>query len=145
MSRLIPLAAVIVVALSSCQREEPAPAPARAAASARKPAPAPASMPAPAELVTGPLPAGAESEMALAQCTICHAEEYLVQQRLSPEAWKKTIAKMQKFGAVVSDDQAATLATWLGALYPQELPVRQAALAELPASGLPASGAPARL
>lgn len=140
MSRIGTALLVLGCALWACKSEEPAPAPAAppAAAAAPVPPPPPAPpLPSQAELVSGPLPGGPEAELARGRCLICHTEDYLVQQRLSPEAWKKTVAKMQKFGAPVSDEEVARIATWLGTLYTPQLPMRRAPLAELPATGLP--------
>lgn len=137
MIRALVLGIVIAAALPSCKREERAPA-TRSHASRKAPAAAAsAQAPTPAELVSGPLPDGPEADMAHAQCTVCHDEEYLVQQRLSPAAWQKTLAKMQKFGANVNDEQAARLATWLSTLYPPDLPMRSGALVERPVAALP--------
>ena len=53
-----------------------------------------------AALLEGKLPDGVPmTDLINAQCRICHAAEYLTQQRLSEAGWTKTIAKMKKFGA----------------------------------------------
>ena len=65
---------------------------------------------------------------------MCHSEQYLVQQRLSAEAWKKTVTKMRKFGAQVSEEEASELATWLASLYGPDLPMRPGIQVERPAA-----------
>jgi len=137
MIRALALGVLVAAALPSCRSEEPPPAP--APKQAPKSVSAPARLPAAAELVKGPLPSGPQADVAHSQCTVCHTDEYLVQQRLSPAAWQKTIAKMQKFGANVSDEQATKLAAWLSSLYTPDLPVRPAPLVEIPAAALPSA------
>lgn len=89
-------------------------------------------VPSPAALVEGPLPGGPGGELARARCLMCHCEQYLVQQRLSAEGWKKTMAKMRKFGAPVSEEEATELASWLAKLYTPDLPMRSGSLVERP-------------
>lgn len=80
-----------------------------------------------AALLEGKLPEGApEVDLINAQCRICHAVEYLTQQRLSEAAWTKTIAKMKKFGANVSDADAAALAKFAATYWNPDLPPRTA-------------------
>src|SRR5262249_26528601 len=97
----------ILLALAACRSDEK-PAPTQEPP-ATHPTPPPVTIDRDA-LLAGKLPAGApETELVNAQCRICHGVEYLTQQRLGEGAWKKTIDKMRKFGAVLSDDQAASL------------------------------------
>ncbi|MBV8760181.1 MAG: hypothetical protein JO257_23010 [Deltaproteobacteria bacterium] len=128
-------ALLVVLALAACKshREEAPPPP---------PAPAPAPPPAPtidrAALLDGKLPDGApETELINAQCRICHAVEYLTQQRLSEAAWGKTIAKMRKFGANVDDQQAALLAKFAATYWNPDLPGRTFKLVATPAGAVP--------
>jgi len=93
------------------------------------PPPPPAPPPAPAidraALLEGKLPEGApESSLIMGQCQICHNFEYLTQQRLTDAGWKKTIEKMRKFGAVLTDDQAATLVAFAVRYWNPDLPGR---------------------
>ena len=120
-------ALLAVIALASACAPNGAPPP-PTAKEATKTLPSPVAPPAPLpskeELVHGPLPDGPQANLARASCTICHSEDYLVQQRLTPEQWKKTVAKMQKFGAPVTDEQAAPLVAWLSSMYTPDLPDR---------------------
>lgn len=127
---------VMMLALAACGSKDKPPGnqPGSGSATAR-----PAPGPTPEMLVTGPLPEGPEAGIAHAKCQLCHTEQYLVEQRLSPDAWKKTLAKMKKFGAPITDDEEARLATWLASLYTPELPIREAKLVERPALALPPS------
>jgi hypothetical protein len=123
------------VALAACKQkhEEPPPAPEPA-----KPAPPPAP-PAidRAALLEGKLPEGApEVDVITAQCQICHSLQYLTQQRLTEPAWQKTIAKMRKFGANVTDDQAAALAKFAATYWNPDLPGRTWKLGPLPPGAL---------
>ena len=125
---------LVVVMLAACKskREQPPP-----------PSPPPAAAPAPppidrAALLDGKLPEGApETDLINAQCRVCHAVEYLTQQRLSEPAWQKTIAKMRKFGAAVDDQQAAALAKFAATYWNPALPGRTFKLAPLPAGAVP--------
>lgn len=91
-----------------------------------------------AALLDGKLPEGGpETELIKAQCRVCHAVEYLTQQRLSEAAWQKTIAKMRKFGAAVDDQQAAALAKFAATYWNPDLPPRTFKLAPLPPGATP--------
>ena len=129
-------ALVLLVALVACnskQDKPPPPAPAPV-----QPAPPPAPTIDRAALLDGRLPEGApETELINAQCRVCHAVEYLTQQRLSEAAWGKTIAKMRKFGAAVDDQQAAALAKFAATYWNPALPARTFKLAAPPAGALP--------
>lgn len=83
-------------------------------------------------LLTGVLPPGPERELALARCSICHSQQYLTQQRLTLAQWHKTVDKMRKWGAPLSDDEGARLAVWLGRHYPADLPERRSAVKPAP-------------
>ena len=89
-------------------------------------------------LLEGKLPDGyAATEIVNSQCRICHAIEYLTQQRLSEAGWKKTIDKMRKFGAGLDDTQAATLATYAAAFWNPDLPGRTWKAGPPPPGALP--------
>jgi hypothetical protein len=92
-----------------------------------------------AALLDGKLPEGAPmTDLINAQCRICHAAEYLTQQRLSEAGWTKTIAKMKKFGANVSDADAAVLAKFAANYWNPDLPPRTAwKLVTPPAGAVP--------
>ena len=60
----------------------------------------------------------------MGQCQICHHYEYLTQQRLTEPAWKKTIEKMRKFGAVLTDEQATQLVAFAARYWNPDLPGR---------------------
>jgi hypothetical protein len=136
------LASIVVAALAACRSEDkPAPTPSpTATGSAAAPAPAPPPPPIDRDaLVAGKLPEGApETELVNAQCRICHSVEYLTQQRLSEAGWKKTIDKMRKFGATLTDEQAAALVAFAARYWNPDLPGRTWVLGPPPAGALPA-------
>ena len=126
---------LIVLALAACKSKQDEPPPPPPPVAAQPPAPPPIDR---AALLDGKLPEGApETDLINAQCRICHAVEYLTQQRLSEAVWQKTIAKMRKFGAAVDDQQAAALAKFAATYWNPDLPGRQFKLAALPAGALP--------
>lgn len=94
--------------------------------------PSPTPQPAPVEpavtmaaLVEGALPNGPEKDILQSRCTMCHTLDYVTQQRLTEEQWKKTVLKMQtKFGAPVLDEEVPRLGQWLAAAYTTTLPER---------------------
>jgi hypothetical protein len=92
-----------------------------------------------AALLEGQLPEGTpEVELINAQCRICHTTEYLTQQRLGEAAWAKTIAKMKKLGAKVSDAEAAALAKFAASYWNPDLPPRTSwKIVTPPAGALP--------
>ncbi len=118
--------AIWIVALVACgskKEDKPAPPP-------PPPPPVEAAAPAPPAidreaLLAGKLPEGTpETEVINAQCQICHTVQYLTQQRLSEAAWKKTIDKMRKFGANLTDDEAASIVTFAARYWNPDLPGR---------------------
>ena len=134
-------AVVLVLTLAACKgkHEQPAPEPAPQG-SAGSAATAPTTPPVMdrAALLDGKMPEGTpEVELINAQCRICHTTEYLTQQRLSEAAWTKTIAKMKKFGANVTDEQAAAVAKFAATYWNPDLPGRTWKLGPLPPGALP--------
>lgn len=55
------------------------------------------------------------TEIAMAQCLICHSSEYITTQpALSPAAWKANVEKMQKkYGAPLPAEQVDALVDYL--------------------------------
>jgi cytochrome c5 len=89
-------------------------------------------------LLAGKLPDNApETELINAQCRICHSVDYLTQQRLGEAAWKKTIEKMRKFGANLTDEQVASLVAFAAKYWNTELPERAWVAGAPPAGALP--------
>lgn len=126
---------LLVVALAACKSEhEPSTAP-----PVPVPPPTPVAPPIGQDaLLAGKLPDGApEADLINAQCRICHAVEYLTQQRLSEAAWKKTIDKMRKFGANLTDADAASLVAFAARYWNPDLPMRTWALGAPPVGALP--------
>ena len=72
------------------------------------------------------------------KCMICHTAEYITQQRLNEGAWKKTVEKMRKFGAPVTDDEQAPLVAYLAKNWTPATAAAQPVLAPLPKGSLPA-------
>ena len=138
-----PALLVIVIALAACESKHDRPS-AQHETAEPTPPPKPSTPPVErAALLDGKLPEGApETDLINAQCRICHAVEYLTQQRLSEAGWQKTIAKMRKFGAAVDDQQAAALAKFAATYWNPDLPGRTFKLVSLPAGALPLAAAP---
>ncbi len=89
-------------------------------------------------LVAGELPSGPGSELLRGRCVVCHSTDYVTQQRLTAAQWDKTIAKMQKWGAVLQDDEKAQLATFLAATWRADLPERASSVVPAPAGAVAA-------
>jgi hypothetical protein len=91
-----------------------------------------------AALLTGKLPdADPMTGVVSAQCVICHSLDYLTQQRLGEAGWKKTVEKMRKFGANLSDQEAGAVVSYAARYWNPTLPPRPFALTELPIGSLP--------
>lgn len=128
-----------LVVLAACKSEQPGPESAQGSAAT---APAPAFTPPPvidkAALLAGTLPdADRTTEVVNAQCRICHAIEYLTQQRLGEAGWKKTIDKMRKFGANLTDEQATNIVAYAARYWNPDLPPRTWTLGSPPSGALP--------
>jgi len=63
--------------------------------------------------MTTALPPGEGRDTVRVQCLVCHGPAMLLQQRLTPQQWLAEIAKMQAWGARVSDDDKPGLANYL--------------------------------
>lgn len=96
--------------------------------------PAPAD---PAALVQGKLPDEPARAVLQAKCLICHTVDYVTQQRLTPGQWLKTVEKMRKFGAPLSDEEVKPLADYLGRHWTVDLPERRPAPVSPPAGSVP--------
>jgi len=131
---------IIVLVLAACRSDDkPAPAQQPPPTQPTRPAPPPATIDRDA-LLAGKLPDGApETELVNAQCRICHSVEYLTQQRLGEAAWKKTIDKMRKFGAVLTDEQAASLVAFAAHYWNPDLPGRTWTPGPPPPGALPSA------
>lgn len=121
---------LLVLAACSSKSSPPPPPP-------TEPPPQPKPLLDQASLVAGKLPVGFEMELVNVQCRICHSLDYLTQQRLSEAAWKKTIEKMKKFGANLTDAQVATVASFAARHWNPELPDRTWTVVAPPAGALP--------
>lgn len=131
MTRLLAIALV----LAACKSDPPQ--------TSAPPPPVPTPQPPPAApisrdaLLAGSLPVGPETELINAQCRICHSLDYLTQQRLGEAAWKKTIEKMRKFGANLSDADITTLVSFAARYWNPDLPGRTWTPVPPPAGALP--------
>ncbi len=73
----------------------------------------------PAEVVVQPdkpvprLPPGTGRNLIQTRCTVCHATDLIVQQRLTPAQWGATVAKMVRWGAHLSSDEASVATAYL--------------------------------
>jgi cytochrome c oxidase cbb3-type subunit III len=52
-----------------------------------------------------------------ARCAVCHSTDLIVQQRLTPTQWIKTLSKMERWGAQISSAEQTQLANYLAARY----------------------------
>jgi hypothetical protein len=122
----------LLLVLAACSSKDSPPPP-------RKDPPPPKPQPLldQASLVAGKVPVGFEMELINVQCRICHNLDYLTQQRLSEDAWKKTIEKMKKFGANLTDAQVATVASFAARHWSPDLPDRTWTLVAPPPGALP--------
>jgi hypothetical protein len=77
-------------------------------------------------LLEGDMPPGPEADLARAKCQICHTTEYITQQRLTPAQWEKTIAKMKKWGAPLTDDEERAMVAYFSKYWTTELGERRA-------------------
>ncbi len=87
------------------------------------------------ELVAGRLPADPARDVVLGKCVICHSEEYVTQQRLTPGQWKATVEKMRKFGSPLTDDEVKLVSDYLGRNWTTDLPDASAAKRVPPPAG----------
>ncbi len=90
-----------------------------------------------AALVEGKLPDEPARAVLQARCLICHTADYVTQQRLTPGQWLKTVEKMRKFGAPLTDDEVKPLADYLGRHWTVDLPERRPAPVPPPAGSVP--------
>ena len=58
-------------------------------------------------------------------CLICHAEEMVTGQRLTPSQWKAEVEKMVGWGAPLNAEEATPLAGYLAREYPSDSPPPQ--------------------
>ena len=129
-----------LVAVAGCRSEQsPPPGPTPGSATTPLPSvPAPAPPIDKAALLAGMLPdTDPTTEVVNAQCRICHSVDYLTQQRLGEPAWKKTIEKMRKFGANLTDAEATAMVSYAARYWSPDLPPRTWALVAPPAGALP--------
>ena len=135
MRRLVVTAVLVIAACKSKSSPAPEPVPQGSGSSAGPVAAPPIDR---VSLLAGKLPEDAkQTELINVRCRICHSEQYLTQQRLSEAGWTKTIAKMRKLGAQLSDEQAADLAKFAATYWNPDLPARTFPLVAPPAGALP--------
>lgn len=83
----------------------------------------------------------------LARCSVCHSTDLIRQQRVDRGHWQATVEKMQRWGAELSDDDAAFLIDYFSARYHPDAPdhlVEEVLVVEPSRAGaLPAGGHPA--
>lgn len=70
----------------------------------------------PAQLAA--FPAGAGREETVRVCSGCHAPEIIVQQRMAPADWERTVDEMAGRGAKGTDAEFAAIAAYLGKTFP---------------------------
>ena len=90
-----------------------------------------------AALVAGTLPDDPAKTVLQGKCLICHTADYVTQQRLTEGQWLKTVEKMRKFGAPVTDAEVKQLAGYLGRYWTPDLPAPRVAPVAAPKGALP--------
>lgn len=68
----------------------------------------------------GPLPDGAGKDIVLNTCTQCHDLRRIKNGRRSPEEWKETLDAMRNEGAMLSDQEYATVLGYLAKNFGQQ-------------------------
>ena len=61
-------------------------------------------------------------ELALARCGLCHSTDLITQQQLDRPRWQATVGKMVRWGAELSEEEAALLVEFLAARFHQAAP-----------------------
>ncbi len=112
----------------------PAAAAEKPAASTEKPALSPAQR---AALVEGKIPDDPERSLFQAKCLICHTGDYVTQQRLTEGQWQKSVEKMKRWGAPLTDDEVKALAAWFGRTWNPDLPERRSPQRAAPRGSTP--------
>lgn len=109
-----PVAAAVAVAPTQAVSSAPAPQGGGTTSAAVRGGATSASSPAstPQALPTGP-----GAEVVARRCLSCHEADIISQQRLSEGGWDREIAKMVRWGAVVSDDERPVLLRYLATTF----------------------------
>jgi hypothetical protein len=130
------IATILLAALVSGAEPQAAAAQAgQPAAPAEKPVRSPAER---AALVEGKVPDDPERSLFQAKCLICHTGDYVTQQRLTEGQWQKSVEKMKRWGAPLTDDEVKVLAAWFGRTWNLDLPERRSPRRPAPAGSTPA-------
>jgi len=127
------IAPMILAALVASDPGGAAVDPARAPEAAAAPAPEAVR----AVLLEGKFPDAPGKSVMLGKCGICHSVDYVSNNRLTPAQWKGTVAKMRRFGAPMTDDEAAVLTEYLGRYWTTDLPEPRAKPVPPPRGALP--------
>jgi len=88
-------------------------------------------------LLEGKLPDEPARSVLQAKCLICHTGEYVTLQRLTPAQWQKTVEKMRKFGAPLTDEEVKSLSSYLAKHWTVDVPERRPAPVAPPEGALP--------
>jgi hypothetical protein len=70
-------------------------------------------------------------------CLICHSEELIASQRLTPVQWKATVEKMVDWGSPLPADQRASTIAYLSTEYGPSTPPRELVRLKLPEAAEP--------
>ncbi len=90
-----------------------------------------------AELLAGKMPDEPARAVVQGKCLLCHSADYVTQQRLTPAQWQKTVEKMRKFGAPLTDDEVKQVSEYLSKHWTVDLPERRPPPAPPPRSAAP--------
>lgn len=82
------------------------------------------------------LPDGPGRTVLEEKCIACHGADYVTQQRLTSAQWQRTVDKMRKFGARLSDDDAKVLSGYLAQHWPVGKPEHAPAPVNTPAAAV---------
>lgn len=83
-------------------------------------------------LLAGKLPDDAARPLVRGKCFTCHSADYVTQQRLTPAQWERTVDKMRKYGAAMTDDEARAISSYLARSWTADLPERRPTPVEAP-------------
>jgi len=77
-----------------------------------------AAAPKPTAVYRPRLPAGSQRELAEQKCLMCHSAQLIAQQHKDAAGWEKTIAQMEKWGALLTPAEHDSLKSYLVRFFP---------------------------
>ena len=68
------------------------------------------------------LPDGAGKDLVMNVCTVCHEAARITSKRKTKEEWNDTVDKMAARGAMATDEEFATIVTYLAKYFGKDRP-----------------------